>query len=63
MAVSAVSVSPGPGPRAVGPAPGVLQFIQTLPFSCSMLDFSIDGSEEFDINAFEDIFAFYESKK
>uniref|UniRef100_A0A8W4F8A3 Myosin IXB n=1 Tax=Sus scrofa TaxID=9823 RepID=A0A8W4F8A3_PIG len=33
-----------------------------LPFSCSMLDFSFDGSEEFDINAFEDIIAFYESK-
>ncbi|XP_015422488.1 PREDICTED: unconventional myosin-IXb isoform X5 [Myotis davidii] len=32
-------------------------------YRCSMLDFSIDGSEEFDINAFEDIFAFYESKK
>ncbi|XP_006768490.1 PREDICTED: unconventional myosin-IXb isoform X2 [Myotis davidii] len=31
-------------------------------YRCSMLDFSIDGSEEFDINAFEDIFAFYESK-
>ena len=27
-----------------------------------MLDFSFDGSEEFDINAFEDIIAFYESK-
>nr|XP_019592342.1 PREDICTED: unconventional myosin-IXb isoform X8 [Rhinolophus sinicus] len=32
-------------------------------YRCSMLDFSVDGSEEFDINAFEDIFAFYESKK
>ncbi|XP_039723684.1 unconventional myosin-IXb isoform X3 [Pteropus medius] len=31
-------------------------------YRCSMLDFSVDGSEEFDINAFEDIFAFYESK-
>uniref|UniRef100_A0A8C6DVS5 Myosin IXB n=1 Tax=Moschus moschiferus TaxID=68415 RepID=A0A8C6DVS5_MOSMO len=30
--------------------------------NCSMLDFSFDGSEEFDINAFEDIIAFYESK-
>ncbi|XDB52765.1 hypothetical protein AB1E18_006293 [Capra hircus] len=32
-------------------------------YRCSMLDFSFDGSEEFDINAFEDIIAFYESKK
>ncbi|KAK2499287.1 hypothetical protein MC885_018189 [Smutsia gigantea] len=31
-------------------------------FRCSMLDFSFDGSEEFDINAFEDIIALYESK-
>ncbi|XP_057564720.1 unconventional myosin-IXb isoform X9 [Hippopotamus amphibius kiboko] len=31
-------------------------------YRCSMLDFSFDGSEEFDINAFEDIIAFYESK-
>ncbi|XP_043838415.1 unconventional myosin-IXb isoform X10 [Dromiciops gliroides] len=29
----------------------------------SVLDFSFDCSEEFDINAFEDIIAFYESKK
>uniref|UniRef100_A0A8D2EZS0 Myosin IXB n=1 Tax=Theropithecus gelada TaxID=9565 RepID=A0A8D2EZS0_THEGE len=32
-------------------------------YRCSMLDFSFDGSEEFDINAFEDIIALYESKK
>ncbi|XP_045845778.1 unconventional myosin-IXb isoform X5 [Meles meles] len=32
-------------------------------YRCSMLDFSFDGSEEFDINVFEDIIAFYESKK
>uniref|UniRef100_A0A8D2F378 Myosin IXB n=1 Tax=Theropithecus gelada TaxID=9565 RepID=A0A8D2F378_THEGE len=31
-------------------------------YRCSMLDFSFDGSEEFDINAFEDIIALYESK-
>ncbi|KAM7141923.1 unconventional myosin-IXb isoform 3-T3 [Molossus nigricans] len=31
-------------------------------YRCSILDFSVDGFEEFDINAFEDIFAFYESK-
>ncbi|XP_073180316.1 unconventional myosin-IXb isoform X6 [Lepidochelys kempii] len=31
--------------------------------SCSVLDFSFDCSEDFDINAFEDIIAFYESKK
>ncbi|XP_073076044.1 unconventional myosin-IXb isoform X3 [Manis javanica] len=31
-------------------------------FRCSMLDFSFDCSEEFDINAFEDIIALYESK-
>ncbi|XP_047386478.1 unconventional myosin-IXb isoform X16 [Sciurus carolinensis] len=31
-------------------------------YRCSVLDFSFDCSEEFDINAFEDIIAFYESK-
>lgn len=31
--------------------------------SCSMLDFSFDCSEDFDINAFEDIISFYENKK
>ncbi|XP_035888404.1 unconventional myosin-IXb isoform X8 [Phyllostomus discolor] len=47
--------------------PGELQRAATTPseklYRVSMLDFSVDGSEEFDINAFEDIFAFYESKK
>ncbi|XP_045051604.2 unconventional myosin-IXb isoform X4 [Desmodus rotundus] len=46
--------------------PGELQRAATTPseklYRVSMLDFSVDGSEEFDINAFEDIFAFYESK-
>ncbi|XP_036997847.2 unconventional myosin-IXb isoform X6 [Artibeus jamaicensis] len=46
--------------------PGELQRAVTTPseklYRVSMLDFSVDGSEEFDINAFEDIFAFYESK-
>ncbi|XP_034972858.2 unconventional myosin-IXb isoform X5 [Zootoca vivipara] len=32
-------------------------------YRCSVLDFSFDRSEEFDINAFEDIFASYGSKK
>uniref|UniRef100_A0A8B9RPJ3 Myosin IXB n=1 Tax=Accipiter nisus TaxID=211598 RepID=A0A8B9RPJ3_9AVES len=32
-------------------------------YRCSMLDFSFDCSEDFDINAFEDIISFYESKK
>uniref|UniRef100_A0A8C0IZW6 Myosin IXB n=1 Tax=Chelonoidis abingdonii TaxID=106734 RepID=A0A8C0IZW6_CHEAB len=32
-------------------------------YRCSVLDFSFDCSEDFDINAFEDIIAFYESKK
>ncbi|XP_075759078.1 unconventional myosin-IXb isoform X2 [Pelodiscus sinensis] len=32
-------------------------------YRCSMLDFSFDCSEDFDINAFEDILAFYENKK
>ncbi|XP_037674545.1 unconventional myosin-IXb isoform X3 [Choloepus didactylus] len=32
-------------------------------YRCSMLDFSFDGSEEFNINTFEDIIAFCESKK
>ncbi|XP_048687275.2 unconventional myosin-IXb isoform X6 [Caretta caretta] len=31
-------------------------------YRCSVLDFSFDCSEDFDINAFEDIIAFYESK-
>uniref|UniRef100_A0A4X1UTL2 Myosin IXB n=1 Tax=Sus scrofa TaxID=9823 RepID=A0A4X1UTL2_PIG len=47
--------------------PGELQRGASTPseklYRCSMLDFSFDGSEEFDINAFEDIIAFYESKK
>uniref|UniRef100_A0A8W4FPY8 Myosin IXB n=1 Tax=Sus scrofa TaxID=9823 RepID=A0A8W4FPY8_PIG len=46
--------------------PGELQRGASTPseklYRCSMLDFSFDGSEEFDINAFEDIIAFYESK-
>ncbi|XP_029888204.1 unconventional myosin-IXb isoform X7 [Aquila chrysaetos chrysaetos] len=32
-------------------------------YRCSMLDFSFDCSEDFDINAFEDIISFYENKK
>ncbi|XP_042297849.1 unconventional myosin-IXb-like [Sceloporus undulatus] len=32
-------------------------------YRCSVLDFSFDCSEDFDINAFEDIIASYESKK
>uniref|UniRef100_A0A7M4G1Z5 Myosin IXB n=1 Tax=Crocodylus porosus TaxID=8502 RepID=A0A7M4G1Z5_CROPO len=32
-------------------------------YRCSVLDFSFDCSEDFDINAFEDIISFYESKK
>ncbi|XP_054661245.1 unconventional myosin-IXb isoform X2 [Grus americana] len=32
-------------------------------YRCSMLDFSFDCSEDFDINAFEDIITFYENKK
>ncbi|XP_077187964.1 unconventional myosin-IXb isoform X3 [Paroedura picta] len=32
-------------------------------YRCSVLDFSFDCSEEFDISAFEDIIASYESKK
>ncbi|KAG8517280.1 Unconventional myosin-IXb, partial [Galemys pyrenaicus] len=52
-----------PGTRSY---PGELQRGANTPseklYRCSMLDFSFDGSEEFDINAFEDIIAFYESK-
>ncbi|XP_012584384.1 PREDICTED: unconventional myosin-IXb [Condylura cristata] len=52
-----------PGTRSY---PGELQRAASTPseklYRCSMLDFSFDGSEEFDINAFEDIIAFYESK-
>ncbi|XP_030322022.1 unconventional myosin-IXb isoform X1 [Calypte anna] len=32
-------------------------------YRCSMLDFSFDCSEDFDINAFEDIISSYENKK
>ncbi|XP_061211873.1 unconventional myosin-IXb isoform X3 [Neopsephotus bourkii] len=32
-------------------------------YRCSMLDFSFDCSEDFDINAFEDIISLYENKK
>ncbi|XP_074834075.1 unconventional myosin-IXb isoform X2 [Carettochelys insculpta] len=32
-------------------------------YRCSVLDFSFDCSEDFDINAFEDIITFYENKK
>ncbi|XP_065508474.1 unconventional myosin-IXb isoform X2 [Caloenas nicobarica] len=32
-------------------------------YRCSMLDFSFDCSEDFDISAFEDIISFYENKK
>ncbi|XP_072457388.1 unconventional myosin-IXb isoform X3 [Notamacropus eugenii] len=46
--------------------PGELQKTNTPSekvYRRSVLDFSFDCSEEFDINAFEDIIAFYESKK
>ncbi|XP_071584076.1 unconventional myosin-IXb isoform X4 [Heliangelus exortis] len=32
-------------------------------YRCSMLDFSFDCSEDFNINAFEDMISFYENKK
>lgn len=38
-------------------------FTELLPCSCAGLDFSFDRSEELDVNAFEDIMAFYESRK
>lgn len=38
-------------------------FTELLPYSCAGLDFSFDRSEELDVNAFEDIMAFYESRK
>lgn len=38
-------------------------FTELLPCSCTGLDFSFERSEELDVNAFEDIMAFYESRK
>lgn len=38
-------------------------FTELLPCSCAGLDFSFERSEELDVNAFEDIMAFYESRK
>ncbi|XP_029772638.1 unconventional myosin-IXb isoform X7 [Suricata suricatta] len=53
--------SPGTHSRLGEPPRGPSTPSEKL-YRCSMLDFSFDGSEEFDINAFEDIIAFYESK-
>lgn len=39
------------------------RFTELLPCSCAGLDFSFDRSEELDVNAFEDIMAFYETRK
>ncbi|XP_075404795.1 unconventional myosin-IXb isoform X3 [Tenrec ecaudatus] len=57
----------GAGSSSVRNAPGEASRTASTPseklYRGSVLDFSLDGSEEFDINAFEDIIAFYESKK
>lgn len=45
------------------PFDGLFRFCTCSFCSCSMLDFSFDCSEDFDINAFEDIISFYENKK
>ncbi|XP_058419635.1 unconventional myosin-IXb isoform X3 [Diceros bicornis minor] len=56
----------GTGSPGAHSHPGELQRGAGTPseklYRCSMLDFSFDGSEEFDVSAFEDIIAFYESK-
>ncbi|XP_027250635.1 unconventional myosin-IXb isoform X10 [Cricetulus griseus] len=44
------------------PAEKLYRFTELLPCSCAGLDFSFDRSEELDVNAFEDIMAFYETR-
>lgn len=49
--------------RRILPSSGVFRFYTCSFYSCSVLDFSFDCSEDFDINAFEDIISLYENKK
>ncbi|XP_074060538.1 unconventional myosin-IXb isoform X3 [Macrotis lagotis] len=55
VATPTIRTPPGELPKTNTPSEKV--------YRRSVLDFSFDCSEEFDINAFEDIISFYESKK
>ncbi|KAM4888057.1 unconventional myosin-IXb isoform 2-T2 [Thomomys bottae] len=51
-----------PGPQCHGELPRGASTPSEKLYRCSMLDFSFDRSEEFDVNTFEEIIAFCESK-
>ncbi|XP_048198470.1 unconventional myosin-IXb isoform X3 [Perognathus longimembris pacificus] len=62
-AEKAAADASSPGPQGHGELPRGAGTPSEKLYRCSMLDFSFDCSEEFDMNTFDDIIAFCESKK